>query len=189
VKKDLTYEKVHRRLKYDPETGIFTYKISCGRCRTSEEAGYRRRDGYIILGINNKLYYAHIIAWLMHYGYFPENQIDHRNRIRHDNWIANLRETSPQCQMRNKSMQSNNSSGVTGVHWYKNNQKWQSRIAVAGSQISLGLFSNFTDAVLARWKAEVKYDFPNCCTTSSSCQWLKDNEPFLWLDLLLSKKE
>lgn len=50
-----------------------------------------------------------------------------------------------------------NSSGVTGVTWRKSCDKWQVRISVRGDRISVGLFDNIDDAIVARLKAEWKY--------------------------------
>jgi hypothetical protein len=187
MKKDLTYEEAHRRWNYNPETGILTRKTNWAGYRIGEEAG-SLNDGYVVLHVGPKLYSAHRVAWLMYYGYFPEYTIDHKNRIRHDNRITNLREATPQCQSRNAGINSRNSSGVIGVHWSKASRKWKSQIVVDGITIYLGYFPNFTDAVLARWQAEKEHNFPNCCTISSSFQWLKNNEPFLYIDLLLDRK-
>lgn len=48
-------------------------------------------------------------------------------------------------------------SGVTGVTLDKKTNKWRARITVSRKQISLGLFSEFEDAVKARLDAEGKY--------------------------------
>jgi hypothetical protein len=184
---DFIDQEAPRKLNYDPRTGIFTHRTSWGPIRAGDEAG-SLYNGYIYLRINNKTYLAHRIAWLMYYGCFPENTIDHKDRIRHHNWISNLREATYQCQNRNRGVHSNNSSGVTGVCWRRTRQKWQSQITVDRSQIHLGLFSSLTDAVIARWQAEKKCDFPNCNTTSSAFQWLKKNDPFFRIELLLQGK-
>jgi hypothetical protein len=66
------------------------------------EGGCRKRCwkqnslGYVQIKISGKLYHAHRLAWLYVYGYMPEKEIDHINRIRDDNRIANLREATSQ---------------------------------------------------------------------------------------------
>ena len=107
--------------------------------------------------------------------YLPENEIDHINRIKDDNRWCNLREVSRQCNVRNCSIGKNNKSGITGVGWVKKCNKWCSRITVSRKTICLGNYKEFSDAVKARWDAEVKYNFPNCNTTSSAYEYLKEH--------------
>lgn len=84
-------------------------------------------------------------------------EIDHINHIPYDNRRENLRIVSvPQNQM-NSKISLNNTSGVKGVNFDKNNNKWRSRISVNGKRINLGQFLLFQDAVNARINAEKKY--------------------------------
>lgn len=57
----------------------------------------------------------------------------------------------------NSGLSSNNTSGVTGVHWDKLNKKWKAQIGYNYKRIQLGSFDNFEDAVAARKQAEEKY--------------------------------
>ena len=57
----------------------------------------------------------------------------------------------------NKKIAKNNSSGVTGVGWNKEQQKWTAKIGVNRKRIFLGYYANFDDAVKARKEAEEKY--------------------------------
>jgi len=92
----ITYDEVHKLFNYDPEIGIFTNKIPRGSsAKKGAFAGSLNGDGYLNIQVNGKSYKASRLAWLYVFGYFPENQIDHINRIRTDNRIENLREVSP----------------------------------------------------------------------------------------------
>jgi hypothetical protein len=57
----------------------------------------------------------------------------------------------------NHIISSNNTSGISGVNWDKNLQKWRARITVNYKRINLGVYANFEDAKIARLKAEEKY--------------------------------
>lgn len=83
--------------------------------------------------------------------------VDHRNHNKADNRKNNLRIVTYSQNNMNKSMQSNNTSGATGVVWYKTTNKWKAQIKINGKNIHLGYFVNFEDAVKARKKAEEKY--------------------------------
>ena len=57
----------------------------------------------------------------------------------------------------NKVIQSNNTSGVPGVSWYKSTGMWNAKIVVNNEPISLGHYYYFRNAVRARIEAEEKY--------------------------------
>lgn len=57
----------------------------------------------------------------------------------------------------NKNIQSNNTSGKTGVCWKPKNNKWLAYITINRKQKNLGLFENLSDAIAARVDAELKY--------------------------------
>lgn len=175
-RKKLTQEELKRVLNYDPDTGIFTWKIKPnGRVKAGSIAGTNDKDGYLIIKINRRAYKAHRLAWLYMEGYFPEKLVDHKNRINNYNVWSNLRNVSHSCNSRNCKVLKNNKSGVTGVCWYKKMGKWHSQINTNGKVRHLGYYSDKTEAAKARWEAEKKYGFPNCNTTSSAYQYLQEN--------------
>ena len=85
--------------------------------------------------------------------------VDHKHgkKSRHDNRKSNLRIATRSQNNMNKGTRNDNTSGVTGVIWYKNKNKWRSEIIVNNQHISLGYFIKFEDAVKARKEAEEKY--------------------------------
>ena len=72
---------------------------------------------------------------------------------------GNLRWASTTTQSRNCKMASNNKSGVTGVSWDRVNNKWRASITVNYRSVCLGRYLDLEEAVNARIKAEVKYEF------------------------------
>lgn len=83
--------------------------------------------------------------------------IDHINNKKHDNRKVNLREVTDSQNQMNQGVQRNNTSGVTGVYWDKESNRWYAVITVNKNSIFLGYFDNFEDAVMARKEAEEKY--------------------------------
>jgi hypothetical protein len=155
----LTQERLKEILDYDPETGEFHWKAWVGaRVKVGDRAGGVDNYGYWVIKIGGKLLKAHRLAWLYIYGYLPENQIDHINRIKHDNRILNLREVSRSCNMRNKK--GCTLFGVKGV--VRSHGKWAACISVGRRQIWLGTFSTQREAAKARVEAEEKYGFVTC---------------------------
>ena len=91
----LTQKKVKQYLNYDPLTGEFTWIVHRRCLKAGSVAGCLYR-GYTSIRISGKQYYAHRLAWLYVYGYFPEHQIDHIDRNPSNNRINNLRHASSQ---------------------------------------------------------------------------------------------
>ena len=171
----LTQEYLKEILDYNHETGVFTWKVDRRKyVKKGNVAGSLHHTGYWDIRIKGSVYRAHRLAFLFMDGYLPENDVDHVDRNKLNNSWINLREVSRSCNMRNQKININNKSGVSGVSWYKRGKKWQSSIGIPKKQIHLGFFDNLIDAVKARWNAELKYNFPNCNTTSSAYNYLKE---------------
>ena len=155
---ELTAEYLRSILGYDPATGIFTWKVStANRIKVGDVAGSPNGDGYLRLKVQSRLHLTHRLAWLYTYGEWPEDQLDHINRNRSDNRIANLRDVSHKQNLQNASKRSDNTSGHPGVHWYSRYSKWQARIKHNYKYIHLGYFTTIEDAVSARKAAEKLY--------------------------------
>lgn len=102
---------------------------------------------------------AHVVAWAMGTGSWPDGQIDHINGDRLDNRLSNLREVSSVENGRNQKLRNTNSSGINGVHWRKDVAKWAACICVDGKTKHLGSFETVEDAAKARAAADLKYGF------------------------------
>jgi hypothetical protein len=82
---------------------------------------------------------------------------DHINRNALDNRKSNLRPATDSENMRNRSLFSNNTSGVTGVWQRSDNQRWHAEVKINKRAIFLGDFVNKEDAIKARLQAEADY--------------------------------
>ena len=138
-------------LSYNAETGVFTW-VKSGRM-----AGSLLPHGYLRITIQNKGYYAHRLAWLYCYGQWPAQNIDHKNRQKNDNRIANLREVGQSQNGHNQNVRSNNTSGCKGVSFDTRSKKWASYIMLNRKKLSLGFHSSLASAISARKQAEQKY--------------------------------
>ena len=83
--------------------------------------------------------------------------IDHIDRNPLNNTRQNLRIATFQLNSLNRNMQKNNTSGVVGVSYAKDRNKWTSQIKVNNKTISLGHFLKKEDAIKVRKEAELLY--------------------------------
>lgn len=83
--------------------------------------------------------------------------VDHINHNKSDNRKTNLRICTQKENTRNSVLNKNSVSGIIGVTYRKDSNKWRSRLRVDGKLLSLGVFVNKNDAIIARLKAEKKY--------------------------------
>lgn len=114
-------EKLKRLLSYDPDTGIFTWNIRVNSSTPAgSSAGSVADTGYVRISIDNKRFYAHRLAWLYMTGRLPDHDIDHKNRIRSENWWDNLRPADKSKNSMNKVSSKPNKLGVKGVRMTKN---------------------------------------------------------------------
>lgn len=89
-----------------------------------------------------------LTAFEHNYGY--KKCIDHIDNSRLNNCLFNLRFATRQENQFNRSMNSRNTSGVKGVYWKPERNKWCSRIMVKGRTIHIGYFDDIEDAKQAR---------------------------------------
>lgn len=145
-------------LDYDPETGIFKWKINASRnAKEGSIAGCVNHKGYLQIRINGYTYRAHRLAWFYVYKEWPPEQIDHKDRDKLNNRVNNLRISNSSLNAYNTDPRRGNTSGVKGVYFCSNTRKWKSWIWVKGKMMHLGCFSNREEAVKVRKEAETKY--------------------------------
>ena len=152
----LSAARAQELFRYDPETGELYHRRAKGRAAAGSEAGSVYGHGYRIVSADGVRYSAGPLIWLMMTGAWPKGEIDHFNRLRDDNRWSNLRDLAHVKNMHNTGPSRVNSSGATGVTWHKNKQKWIAHIRVNGTQMHLGYFDLFEEAVAVRRAAKEK---------------------------------
>lgn len=83
--------------------------------------------------------------------------VDHINRNKKDNRKSNLRLVDKSVNAFNCGVRKSNKSGVTGVYFRKDTNRWQAEIKKDGKHISLGCYVDKETAIKAREKGETKY--------------------------------
>ena len=169
----ITYEQVRGLFDYH-EDGYLVWKVDKSkRIKKGSIAGTANSNGYRLVRIDGILYRVHRIIWLWHYGYLPENDIDHKDRVRNNNKIENLRETSESCNGFNITVRETNKFGVTGISIYKKTGMYYARIKWNYKEIYLGTYKSLLEAVLARYNKEVELGI-DVFTKSSAYTYLKE---------------
>lgn len=152
----MDHEKLKQYLTYSPETGLFHWvAASSDKTKIGDVAGCLRPDGYIKIKIFGKSYLAHRLAWFFVHGVWPEEEIDHINRVRNDNRIENLRSILKRQQQQNMKLTTKNTSGFVGVSQRKNG-KWRAHITIMNKFIALGVFDTPEQASKAYVMAKTK---------------------------------
>lgn len=136
----LTVEELRRVLAYDPESGVFKWRVTLSRRAVSgKRAGSKNTIGYIEIGIANVSYLAHRLAWLYVTGEWPQNEIDHRDGSRANNSFANLRDIPHAGQQQNyRRARRDSILGYLGVS--RNGKRFSATIQLSGKRTYLGTF-------------------------------------------------
>lgn len=154
----LTSDRLKQVLCYDPETGVFTWRVARGSRTAGSVAGYLEADGYWRIYVDSKLYQAQHLAWLFMRGAWSETLLDHKNRVRNDNRWSNIR---PATESQNAvNSKTRGRSGIRGVR-QRANGNFIATIWTGKKQKTLGTFPSAAEAARVFNKAhqELHGDF------------------------------
>lgn len=142
--------RLNTLLKYDPRTGLFIWLVQrcshAGKIAPGVVAGTRCADESggcrINIGVDRRIYGAHVLAWFITTGRWPRRRIDHKDGDGTNNKWKNLRQATNQQNIWNThKVQARSKSGKTGVSWSaRSGGQWRACIVVNGRQIPLGIF-------------------------------------------------
>ena len=118
------------------------------------------REKLYVIKNNNHLYIVNSDRKYLHrliMGAEKGQVVDHINHNTLDNRKYNLRPCTHQENCRNKNMRTDNKSGVIGVYFSKEHNKWRAQIKINGKNVMVYYGSSKEDAIKARLEAEAKY--------------------------------
>lgn len=151
-----TREQVLSLFSYDAESGNFIWAVDRFHMRSGMVAGSGNGRGYIRLKIGSERYLAHVVAWFLETGLWPQSRIDHRDGDGGNNRISNLRLATQAQNQANKKISSRNKCGLKGVCLDKRRGKYKAEITKGRRQKFLGYFATAADAHAAYARAAVE---------------------------------
>lgn len=164
-------QTLRRLFLYFPDTGCLRWRtrpesdfVTDKACRlwnarfAGTLAGGINNYGYVRVAICGKRFLAHRIIWFMQTGEYPDD-VNHINGVHADNRWNNLRSVPYGERVKNACRRGDNSSGTTGVAWFKALGQWRAYVTYKGRQKHLGYFETIEEAIAAREAARSKYGF------------------------------
>ena len=135
----MSYDYFASLFEYDSLTGVITNRIARGsRAKAGSEAGCLKPKGYRQIGLERMGFYAHRVAWLLHYGSVNSTLVvDHINGIKDDNRIENLRLVTLQHNQFNRKA---SGQWPLGVSFYNPTKKFRAAITIYQKKKHLGYF-------------------------------------------------
>lgn len=107
-------------------------------------AGAQNQNGHFVveltIGTHKLQLLAHRIVYALARGYWPPDEVDHKDGVEAGNGIGNLRDATRNQNMQNLKLVAANTSGFPGVSWDKEKQKWSASIRGDGRNIHLAYF-------------------------------------------------
>lgn len=128
--------------------------------KISKFTWFKDKNGYAVSTVkqkNTNTKYTHRVHRIILEVEDTKLKIDHKNRKVWDNRKKNLRITDCLNNSHNCSRRKNNTSGITGVKYRKENKKWISFLTCNKKQVLYKKFDSKEDAIKARLKAELEY--------------------------------
>ncbi|QKE54181.1 homing endonuclease [Salmonella phage vB_SalS_SA001] len=144
----ITQERLKELLEYNPDTGIFTWKVSRGPIKKGSIAGSKNSKGYWRIQVLGKEYLAHRLAFIWMTGSCPD-RVDHENRIYDDLKWDNLRSATNSQNQANKGKNPGNTSGYKNVYWRENRKRWIVVVQKDGQKYRNGSYEHIQDAINA----------------------------------------
>lgn len=155
-------EELKNLFLYDENSGRLYWRVTNSpRAKKGSVAGHKLHSRQSIqVRVNKKLLFAHRIIWVLVHGALDDTKvIDHINGCPSDNRLSNLRVVTQSENLRNSSLQRNNTSGCNGVNFEAKKNRWRARLQRDGRTVHLGYFPTYEEACEARKRGDKIFGF------------------------------
>lgn len=145
-------DAIRQALIYDPNTGIFRFRVKKGNRIAGKVAGnVCNLSGYVQISVDGKNSRAHRLAVLLMTGAWPDRKVDHIDGNRANNAWSNLRlvtdwENAVNTGRKHRDL-------PRGV--YPKRNRWRALLMHKGKNITVGTFDTVEEAQEA-WRRVAK---------------------------------
>lgn len=158
----LTAERLRAVISYDKSSGEFHWKVKMSsRAMPGGKAGTKHKFGYIQIKLDGVIHKAQRLAWLYVTGAHPTGEIDHKNRVRHDNSWLNLRDVTTLVNRQNVGPESRTGAYPMGVTLHRKTGLFQAQIKMMNKHLSLGYYTD-PDAAHQAYISAKRQMHPGC---------------------------
>lgn len=137
---------------YNPVEGILT-RLKAPRSDAIGVVSLRTNH----LSCENVHYTISRLVWALHYGYWPDQLIDHRDGDKGNIKIKNLRAATFQQNMYNRVGYGDYPKGVVLKRDANRAKPWSARIRIDGRKVAIGAYATMEEAAEAYRQAAEKY--------------------------------
>lgn len=143
---NLTAERLRQLLSYDPETGLFIWRVYRNhRARAGTIAG--SKTDYLRISVDSVDHLAQRLAWLYMTGEWPIGVIDHKDGDKFNNAWSNLRDTTTSANNQNRvAANSNSGTGSLGVSYSAERGAFVAQIKYGGKNRMIGRYATKGEA-------------------------------------------
>lgn len=138
--------KQHLNELFNYKDGVLYWKVArSNRLKIGQKAGATATDKRERICINGKLLLTHRIIFAMHHDNWPK-YVDHIDGNHANNKIENLRATTVAQNQWNSKLKHTNTSGIKGVSYDSQRNKWVAEIIANKKKMFLGRFNTIAEA-------------------------------------------
>jgi hypothetical protein len=155
AKSEITAELLKQMVRYDPYSGIFTWRVPRKSQKAGDCAG-STTGRYIRISLFDRPYSAHRLAFLYMTDAWPNGPVDHINGDKRDNRWCNLRQADATINAQNvRKPSKRNGLGLLGVSPpQRGRTQFKATIQVDGKSVHLGYYKTAEEAHEAYLKAK-----------------------------------
>lgn len=148
-------KELNARFIYNARSGKLYWGVRPSKAvHVGREAGSLHPQGYVMVQWRGKIYAAHRLIWKMVHGKEPDT-VDHINGDKADNRMCNLRSVSRTENLQHKrKVRSDSTTGLLGVSYRKDCNKYQAKLRRDGVTQHLGTFATPEEAHAAYVQAK-----------------------------------
>lgn len=129
------YSELFGAFVYDPSTGVVTRKIRMGNYQKGTVCNsLTTNKHYYKVCYKGVQYLLHRLAWYLHYGTEPPEQVDHINLDPFDNSAANLRVANMSTNQMNIAVHTRSQTGIKGIMPVRGGSLYRAEVCVDGKR-------------------------------------------------------